>query len=446
MKIGLVLYTKKHSSSFIRAEILNSLLNTGELGILDFNESVRLAEATNFPVKHLAPIPKILKKLSVFQQSVNLWKYKDRTMSHTVRALNTFGSRKQRNEWFSVIEYENAGWGIFRKSIVKCFSHTPFHYLLTFCIKIIRNVLMRRKFQDLLKEFDIILIPFGGHISSEFGNIVWLCKSLKITVVALQENWDNLSSKTFIVDEPDHFAVWGRQSASHVRSIHRLMNCKIHEIGSPRFEAYFSDNSRLPIVSDPQKGEVQLTRPFILVAGTGDGLDDEILLESTLLAVANQPRESNVDVVYRPHPFTRRSNSISRLRVEHDNLIMDSNTNARELDHHIPLVKNAEFVVNHFSTMTLEALIAKNLVIVPLYLGREARYRYDRFLDEAQHYIGAGLISNLFTPSTESQFQELINSMLSQELVNTYRADVSWMCASSRYGVSLENLVKKITN
>jgi hypothetical protein len=93
--------------------------------------------------------------------------------------------------------------------------------------------------------------------------------------------------------------------------------------------------------------------------------------------------------------------------------------------------------------MTLEALIAQNLVIVPLYLGRKANYRYDRFLDEAQHYIGAGLIPNLFTPANETQLQELIMSLLSQELDKTFRTDVSWLCLSSRYGESLEALIKK---
>ena len=442
MKIGFVIYTKKHPSSFIRTEIIDALNRQGELHFLEINESISEKQRPDLRIKEFTQIPKLLKKVSVFQQSVNLWKYKDRTISHTVRAYNTFGNTKQRSNWYSVIEYENTNWGSIRKTAVKLFSHQPFHSLLAAGIHFTRKFFFQGKLIDLIKEYDIILIPFGGHISAEFGNLIWLCRRLKIPVVALQENWDNLSSKTFIIDEPDYFAVWGRQSASHLKSIHRLQNCSIHEIGSPRFGAYSCDESAPPIASDPERGEIKLERPFILVAGTGDGLDDEMLIESTLMAVRNHPRGATVDVIYRPHPFTRRSNSIARLRKEYRNLILDSGFNAREPDHHVPLIKHAQVVINHFSTMTLEALIAKNLVIVPLYLGRPANYRYDRFLDEAQHYIGAGLVSNLFTPSNAGQLQELIKSLLSGELATTSRTDISWMCKKGRYGESLAALVQ----
>ncbi len=441
MRIGLAIYTEKQVSSFLRTENLEPLSKIGELHVLKMNDAIPKKTEFKYKCVSMRNTPFLLRKISVFRQSVALWRFKDRTISHSVRAFNTFGTKRQVRNWYSVIEYENKKWGRIRKAIVKCFAIQPLYSFLGAFLEVARNCNFVINNPRELRSLDVLLVPYGGHISAEYGELVWMAKKLNVSTIALQENWDNLSSKTFLLDEPSFFAVWGRQSASHLRSIHRVKNCEIRIIGSPRFAGYFKDKKRMPVVSDPEKGQVRLTKPFILIAGTGDGIDDSMLVQSVASTLRHINLGENVDLVYRPHPFTRRATEISNLRLEFSNIFVDSGVEARIQDHQIPLVQNALVVVNHFSTMTLEALIANRLVIVPLFLGRQAEYRYDRFIDEAQHYIGAGLIPNLLTPLSFEQLSSDFLEILSNPISSIHRLDVSWLCSSTNYGESLSKLV-----
>ena len=441
MRIGLAIYTVKQVSSFLRTENLEPLSKVGEFHVLELNDAIPNKTELKYKCISMRNTALLLRKISVFRQSVALWRFKDRTMSHSVRAFNTFGTKGQVRDWYSVIEYENKKWSRIRKALVKCFAIYPLYKLLGVLLEVARNCnfIINNPYE--LRSFDVLLIPYGGHISAEYGELVWMAKKLNISTIALQENWDNLSSKTFLLDEPNFFAVWGRQSASHLRSVHRVKNCEIRIIGSPRFAEYFKDTKRKAVVSDPEKGEVTLTKPFILIAGTGDGIDDLMLVQSVASTLRHLNLGDSVDLVYRPHPFTRRATEMSHLRLEFSNIFVDAGAEARIQNHQIPLVQNALVVVNHFSTMTLEALIANRLVIVPLFLGRQAEYRYDRFIDEAHHYIGAGLIPNLLTPLSLEQLSSDFFEILSNPISNIHRLDVTWLCSSTNYGESLSKLV-----
>jgi hypothetical protein len=293
-----------------------------------------------------------------------------------------------------------------------------------------------------IAQFDVLLIPFAGHTSHVWGNSVWLCKKVGTKSVALQENWDNVSSKTVITDEPDVFVVWGSQSKSHLRNIHNISRSEIFIGGSPRFDRYFTEESEAALAINPYGENRDLTgERFILLAGTGDGIDDRLLIEETFAAISliSEPPL----VVYRPHPFTRFEHDLEGLIRAFPRIILDSGPDARKFGHQIPLVKKATLIINHFSTLTLEGLVSNRFVCVPLFLGRPANIRYDAILDSAPHYVGLSLVPNLLTPCNQYEFRAAILQVF-QSQSNISPSNIGWICKNSNYTAEISRLLNLI--
>ena len=70
-----------------------------------------------------------------------------------------------------------------------------------------------------ITRFDLILIPYGARMSIEEDFLIWYAKRKRIKTIAIQENWDNLSTKRFIFSQTDYFITWGEQSSNHLKQI-----------------------------------------------------------------------------------------------------------------------------------------------------------------------------------------------------------------------------------
>jgi hypothetical protein len=123
---------------------------------------------------------------------------------------------------------------------------------------------------------------------------------------------------------------------------------------------------------------------------------------------------------------------------------LDSGPEARKFGHHIPLVRNAALIINHVSTLTLEGLIAKRFVCVPLFLGREAEIGYDTIIDAAPHYTGLRLAPNLLTPRNQDEFREAILFAIRTEL-NNEAIQTEWICKDSNYALEISKILESIS-
>jgi hypothetical protein len=326
---------------------------------------------------------------------------------------------------------------------IRMLSRSPFFELLKWIESASRVFFIRKRILDQFRNYSELLIPFSGHIGIEFGTYVWIAKKLGIKSVAIQENWDNLSTKTFLTEEPDYFFVWGKQSEGHIRAIHKMRDTKITVIGSPRFSDYYSGNFLDPVVALPDGEKVKITKPFVLIGGTGDGIDDEVLLSTTFSALSDYIRE--IDVVYRPHPMSRTSHNLSELERKYPSLLIDAGEGASDFGHQIPLVRNCFVLLNHFSTLTLEGLIAGTQVAVPLFLGREtARYKYRDIFNEWHHMSGIAFLANLHLPSDPGEFALSLRDSFHRRYEPRKPQDIDWVCHKSQYSAELLNSLERL--
>jgi hypothetical protein len=384
-------------------------------------------------------IPKYLLKFSSLVQMTSLWKFRDRSMNHLTRANFTFGNKQTRGLWECVVVHDFRI-SPFKRLLVRALS-APLVYPL---VRIFEHQLFRMfglaKFKSVWDDFRVMIIPFSGHIGPHFSTSVWMSRKLGIHSLALQENWDNLSTKTFVTEEPDTFGVWGEQSLGHLRGIHQLRSCKVELIGTPRFKNYFSRLPLNPTVSIHSSGELLSLRDqnFILITGTGDGLDDIVLLEVCvrslgLLQSENQARRDSVKIVYRPHPNTRLSLNHELLHQRFSEIFIDAGPNSRIFGHVDALVQNSLAVVNLASTLTIEGVICNRFVICPSFIGNQrAKYNYENIMNEWHHQFGLKLIPNIFFPKSEL---EMSNTLANVIKANEQPSKVNWewICYPTNY-------------
>jgi len=436
---ALLIYTSKNISSFINSDFFYKINKFQKVDLIQLNLKEKKREEIDSESLTLEPISKPIQKLSVFIRCLELWANRNISYAHKVRAFNQFGAKRERDLWLSVVTYNLHNWGMLKRYLVRFLARKPLINLLQFLEKLVRFFYIQKKWAPVLSNYTQVLIPYAGFVSYEFNNLVWVCRRLGIRTIALQENWDNVSSNLVITEAPDSFAVWGEQSKFHLVNIHGLEEKAIEVVGSPRFDKYYNSETLTPLAMSHETGKTDLTgKSFVVVIGTGDGIDDEELIDSTYLAL-NQI-DTKIIVVYRPHPGSRFKVDLRLLREKHPRIVIDENDSSREYGHHIALVIHAKVVINHLSTLTLEGLIAKRFVCAPLFLGRKAEIRYNRIIESAPHYVGLRLIPNLLTPSTQSEFVEKLKYSVTHEPSDVTEI-VQWICKKSEYAEAVAEIM-----
>ena len=443
--VAVVIYAKSQINTFIKSSALENLARFHTIKIYTTSNDIsQICEKLQIVSEQLPDLNVLVRKYSGLVQMIALWKFRDRSMNHLVRAMASFGSKKQRVLWNCVVVSEMKI-NVLKRWIIRILSVSILFKSVLTIEKILRIVFIYPKYRKFFVQHKTILIPFSGHVAMEFGALVWASKKFKINSIALQENWDNLSTKTFILDEPNFFGVWGEQSSGHVRSIHRMFKTQVTEIGSARFNPYYDSSVVEPVVSDYSGSEQTLKLPYILIGGTGDGEDDLQLINSCYESIHKLDHSNGIEIVYRPHPFTRKRIDPLEIKQKYSGILIDSGPNSTKFGHVNDLVKNCKLLVNHFSTLSLEGLITNRLVCVPLFLGREtAKYRYYHILNEWHHMMGIGLIPNLYTPRSQKDFEKILVKLLNSDSPKL-QFDVNWLCKKTNWAEEVSTIIRKTT-
>jgi hypothetical protein len=441
--VAVVIYAKSQINTFIKSSALENLARFHPIKIYTISDDIsQMCQELQITSEKLPDLNTLVRKYSGFVQLIALWKFRDRSMNHLVRAMASFGSKKQRVIWNCVVVSE-MNINLLKRCIIRTFSVSILFKFVLAIEKILRNVFIYPKYRRFFTQHKSILIPFSGHVAMEFGALVWTAKKFNLNSIAIQENWDNLSTKTFILEEPDFFGVWGEQSSGHVRSIHRMLNTQVTEIGSARFNPYYVSSVADPVVSDFLGLEQTLKLPYILIGGTGDGEDDLQLINTCYESIQKLDNSDGFEIVYRPHPFTRKRIDPHEIIRKYSGILIDSGPDSTKFGHVNDLVKNCKLLVNHFSTLSLEGLISNRLVCVPLFLGREsAKYRYYHILNEWHHMMGVGLIPNLYTPRSQRDFEKILVNLLNSESPKS-EFDVNWICKKTNWAEEVSRIINK---
>jgi hypothetical protein len=205
---------------------------------------------------------------------------------------------------------------------------------------------------------DLVIFP-SSSFDPEAYSITAASKASGVPTLFLVDNWDNLSSKTILVEKPDYVGVWGEQSVEHAITIQGINEESVFPIGTPRYDDYF----KLRNVALPSLFEL----PYILFVGTALAFDEASVLKKLDSFVNDSDRSGKLIIVYRPHPWRQGTDTIDGLNLR--NVMVDPQVRAQyfkgehsdtfqpDLTYYPNLIKNALFVVGGLTSMLIETTI-----------------------------------------------------------------------------------------
>jgi hypothetical protein len=154
--------------------------------------------------------------------------------------------------------------------------------------------------REILQEVqpDAIVI-WSQSMEPSSSSAVRISRQLKIPSILVADNWDNLFSKTVLIEKPDLVGCFGMQGVNFGAKLHDIPIENVIPLGSARFEIYRDQN----IVFEH--------RDIVLYAGSSIVSEDERVLRTMLKVKNNLDKATSSALVwrYRPHPFPQKSSS-----------------------------------------------------------------------------------------------------------------------------------------
>lgn len=280
----------------------------------------------------------------------------------------------------------------------------------------------------ILNRFNLFIVPYTGAISVEQDYLIWFGRKNQINTIAIQENWDNLSSKQILLYHPNIFLVWGNQSGSHLRTFHNFQG-QIVEGGCLRLCELYNLRSehKFSTTVSQDKDKIQ-----ILYVDSGLGSGDLQVLRFISDYLSKTPLfRDKYRIIYRTHPkmivdqareqFLNEIKSLPGIELFHIN----DETNSSRLKQ----INDSKIIISIFSTYILEASILNKICIIPTFGVGIHYFELKKLIDDIQHFHGMSLMNRVFiTDSTKE-----INLRITQCL-NSFHTDLNdpklldWFC------------------
>ena len=388
--------------------------------------------------------PVLLRSLHALLHYCLMWYRKFTSLGYVLRSYQYFGNSRQRSTTTSWLGYSGKKRGIVARFLIYIFGNylgiKLLHSLFRFLIKI-------GGFNNFLNdEIWCVVLPYGGGISLEFDTLVYLCRKKNIKTIAIQENWDNLSTKSFLLEHPSHFLTWSAQSSSHLRVMQNFKGFT-SEIGSLRLNCFYRKREEFlenhPLAVKNLTFNQGQNNKYVLVIGTGSANHDHLLLK-TVLQCSLFNDSTQYKLIYRPHPYTQISKDDLRKIENLDNLITKTPLKTEDNEFRMNLVFGASFIISLYSTMVLEASILNIPAIIPSFIVQDFAYKTDFFIDDFSHYSGMSTFGSILNARSEQEFLKFLTSD-QVYFLNDYR-HLNWFCRDVNTKKSIIDNISKLYN
>lgn len=381
--------------------------NLDIVSIFTFNDNIQAPKGRFINVES-----SLIKKLHRSYHLALLWHFRNTSISYKFRALNELGTDSERAENRNNFYSYNGDRSWIERFILRLLSKHVLLILLRFAINHLFFHYLVFKHKKILQGIKILVVPYGARSSVEEDFLIWFARRQKIKTISIQENWDNLSSKKFIFGETDLFLTWGSQSSQHLRELQNYKG-KITEIGCIRMQQFYTVTSNQPIsTKSHDKSKFDSGNKVVLIIGNGSENDIDLyryISELDLSQLISGSRGLNL--VFRPHPFSRNDMNKSLLTMNHGNVEIDIPQVNEKNNYRMNLIASADIVVGFYSTVLLEALIMNKVVAIPSFLWRDLNYKPEDYLNDSAHYRGLRNSPNLYNFNLQTDFELFLNDL-----------------------------------
>ncbi len=238
-------------------------------------------------------------------------------------------------------------------------AYIPFIDLIIFnSLKFLYNKSSTNLPEQFKKKYDLIIFV-GGNIEIEIFEMVKELNKIGTTSALCIENWDNLTSKRFIITVPNYIFVMGKDSAELASSIQGIDKKRIVVAGLPRFNPY-----RTKIELDDTKSQ---DRFIILYLGCYQPHNEVKLINNLIDGLNSSNMVGKYRLMYKPHPGARnryKDDPIMRGPVD----IISSSSRANPIidNKHTSVINNANIIISTPTSMLIECMILGKKTILDL--------------------------------------------------------------------------------
>lgn len=370
-----------------------------------------------------------------------MWYKKFSSLSYKLRAFQYFGTKQNVSSTSNWLVYNGRRHPFIIRLIVYSFGNYVGVFLLRKIMRIIFKLESKKNHNNLdFQNVTTIILPYTGGISLEFDFLVWLSKQNLVKSIAIQENWDNLSSKSILFEHPDNFLTWGRQSSSHLRTIQDFKG-NTFEVGSLRLNCFYQEIGE--IKSKKIENTIRNKTNKILIIGTGPANHDLKTIQ-VITEQLKQKSSSRFEIVYRPHPYSKISTSDFSIIKNLNDLKLDIPSDNEENLHRLKLILDSDIVISLYSTVLLEATILRKPCIIPSFIVENVGYDTSYFLDDSPHYSGISSFGNIYPAKNFEDFLGYIVSLDKYSFNFKNPEFLDWFCINTNTSSEIVDVVKNM--
>jgi len=271
-------------------------------------------------------------------------------------------------------------------------------------------------------------------------------RQLNIPSILIADNWDNLFSKTVLVEKPDLVGCFGMQSAYFGARLHGIPLENVVPLGSARFEIY----------REPEK--IYGQRDTVLYVGSSIVAEDERVLR-TLLKVKNdlegaESLDATLIWKYRPHPFPQKSDldmegvlkEFTGLQVEKINDPDEGATSWPKLSDSVAELSRTCIAVCMPTSYLLEVRINSIEVIVPAFEDNSEVTSCNTLLSSLEHLKGLSSLSGVTIARSEVEIESRLREKISAPNFPPPDQTLDWFVqwSGEGFGQNLMNAVSRV--
>lgn len=334
---------------------------------------------------------------------------------------------------------------IFERVFVRCAAHPIAYPFFIRSSKILEiNSSKLEKFVD-AQKLDLIVIPTSAYDATAH-ELVLIGKKLAIPTLFLVDNWDNLSSKTLLIEKPTYIATWGPQSSGHAIKIQQMPKDRVFDLGSARYVVY-------------ERSIKQTNSNYAIFAGSFLKFDEIGALQALESEIEGDPDfYGDFKIIYRPHPERLNLSVFNSLRFE--NIILDpqisalgeekinqSNLSKLDLNYYATILNGARFVVGGLTSFLIEAGMCGKNFLALVHDERGSITSPKRVLESYEHFAGIEQMRHLVL---NYEFTNFRNAFRKMYIDSNQRADSSGLehfitFDGAGYKSRLQKLLQSIT-
>ena len=309
--------------------------------------------------------------------------------------------------------------------------------------------------KDLISKIKPNLLIYPSHLyESEVFSLLHSTLDKKTKTFYLVDNWDNLSTKTIMLEKPNHLAVWGEQTRQHAIKLHGFKKKNVHVLGNPKFD-YFKRISH-------QKYKSYFKFSYVLFLGVREETDELGPLSQLDKEIEkNKKLYKNLKIIYRPHPYNSKNYHSEFLKLSLKNVIFDLSSNFNFYkkntrnkgntgsDYYLSLIKNSSFVVGGITTVVMECLLLNKKYLVISHQDKNNYLSTRNLFRSFKHFDGVDKIKNISISKNKKDLTKLFRNMfLSKNKTIKTEKELKYFYHfnNKKYSDNLLNISRKIIN